>query len=118
MCLERVGDRVRALDRYGEAEAAYGESLDLHRALRERLGDNLQTIRDLAISPGRLAAALHARERSDEARPYDTEAFALYQRLHRAFPDNPELPQEAARIESRLSGADAPPSDPPSNPEG
>jgi energy-coupling factor transporter ATP-binding protein EcfA2 len=68
-----------------------------------KIGINLQTVRDLAIALAGLADVLQARNRPDEARPLYAEALALWQRLHRAFPENREAGEQKAMIEARLA---------------
>ena len=52
--LNRVGETALHIGNFEEAEAAYRESLEISRRLRERVGDTPETLRDLSISLNRV----------------------------------------------------------------
>ena len=86
--LNRVGDVARALGNLTDAQRAYGESLQISRQLRDRLGDSPEVLRDLSVSLNRVGDV--ARESGDRtnAREAFEEALLLLQRLTRAISED------------------------------
>ena len=66
--LNQVGDVERDLGNLEAARAAYRESLDLCRRLREAVGDTPQALRDLSVSLEQCRAG-RARSRQSRSRP-------------------------------------------------
>ena len=86
IALNWAGDAARALGRPEEAERAYAESLAVRRALRQRLGETPEVLRDLSVSLNKAGDAAGALGRLAEARDAYQELIVLLRRLDHVFP--------------------------------
>ena len=73
-----------------KACAAYAESLELSRRLREATGDTLQALRDLSVSLDNIGDVEQALNRFEEARVAYAESLEIRRRLREATGDTPQ----------------------------
>ncbi|MGH7059573.1 MAG: tetratricopeptide repeat protein, partial [Stellaceae bacterium] len=115
--LNNVGAVERDLGNLEAARAAYRESLDIARRLREAVGDTPQALRDLSISLNNVGAVERDLGNLEAARTAWRESLELMRRLCRTFPDNPGYRRNLAAIEARAkTAADPSPARPPREP--
>ncbi|MBV9948457.1 MAG: tetratricopeptide repeat protein [Myxococcales bacterium] len=81
-------EKLRDRQKYGEAESAYRESVELRRRLRRACGDTPQALRHLSISLNNLGDVLRDRQRLDEAESAYRESLNLRRLLRRACGDS------------------------------
>jgi tetratricopeptide (TPR) repeat protein len=107
--LLRVGDAESQAGRGEQALAAYRESLQIARQLRQALGDSPQVLDDLAVSLVRLATqpGLEMQERQS----YFDEALSLEERLVAALPQNIKYRQRLEGLRSLTPSLSAPSAD-------
>ena len=82
------------------ARAAYRESLELSRQLRESLGDTPQALRDLSVSLDNVGGVEADLGNLEAARAAAAECLELSRRLLVAYPDYPGFHKDLAWLES------------------
>ncbi|MEQ1717048.1 MAG: tetratricopeptide repeat protein, partial [Hyphomicrobium sp.] len=90
IALNYAGKVEYALGRLEEARAAYAESLELRRRLRQTLGDAPQTLRDLSVSLDNVGGVDKDLGRLEEARAAYAESLELRRRLRQTLGDAPQ----------------------------
>lgn len=92
--LSAVGDVAVAQGRLEEAEGAYKESLELRRALRERVGEVPQVLRDLSVSHNKVGNVAVAQGRLEEAEGAYRESLELRRALRGRLGDTLQVFQD------------------------
>jgi len=100
--LDNVGRVEGDLGNLEAARAAYRESLELRRRLREAVGDTPQALRDLSISLDNVGQVERDLGNLEAARAAYRESLEIARRLRHAFPDQPRYQQDLARLEARF----------------
>jgi tetratricopeptide (TPR) repeat protein len=108
IALHYSGDVDKELGRLEEARAAYAESLELRRRLREALGDAPQTLRDLSVSLDNVGGVDKELGRLEEARAAYAESREIRTRLAKTFPDVPQYRKDLAFVEKRIAALEQP----------
>ncbi|MDR3479482.1 MAG: tetratricopeptide repeat protein, partial [Burkholderiaceae bacterium] len=94
------------LGRLKEARAAYAESLELSRRLRETLGDAPQTLRDLSIALDNIGGVDKDLGQQEEARAAYAESLELRRRLRETLGDVPQTLRDLSVSLDNIGGVD------------
>ena len=89
--LNRVGDVAGALGNLTDAQQAYGESLQISRQLRQRLGDSPEVLRDLSVSLDRVGDVARALGNLTDAQQAYGESLQISRQLRQRLGDSPEV---------------------------
>jgi tetratricopeptide (TPR) repeat protein len=85
-----LGDLELAARHLEEARAAFAESLQIRRQLREASGDTPQALRDLSVSLNNIGDVEQALNRHQEARAAFAESLQIDRQLREASGDTPQ----------------------------
>ncbi len=103
LALDGWGDTNMVVGRTSEALAAYRESLDICRQLRQALGDSPQVLRDLSVSLNKVGGAEDAAGRSSEALAAYRESLEIFRQLRQALGDSPQVLDDLAVALERMA---------------
>ena len=93
----------RDLGNLEAARAAYGESLDIARRLREAVGDTPQGLRDLSIALNQVGNVERDLGNLEAARAARRESLDLFRRLREAVGDTPQALRALGRSRAAVS---------------
>ena len=99
--LDNLGGVEADLGNLEPARAAYRESLELRRQLRDALGDTPQALRDLSVSLNKVGGVEADLGNLEPARAAYRESLELSRQLRDACPTVPQFQRDLAWIEAR-----------------
>ena len=100
--LDNVGGVAQQQGRWGDAQMAYEESLEIRRRLKELLGETPESLRDVAVSLSNLGHLFEGKNDLTQAENCYQEGLALGQRLTKMLPDLPAYTEIEAFFQKRL----------------
>jgi tetratricopeptide (TPR) repeat protein len=100
--LNRVGNIARRRGNLEEAEAAYRESLEIDRKIREATGDTPEALHDVSVSLNKVGSVALQRGNLKEAETAFKESLLLWQRLVYVLPGTPNYEEGLEQAEEAL----------------
>ncbi len=101
--LDNVSRVAQQQGRWGDAQAAYDESLQLSRRLASLLGETPESLRDLSVSLNNVGRVAEQQGRWGEAQAAYDEGLKLARRLARLLPDIPQYESLPGHFETALA---------------
>ncbi|PID99909.1 MAG: hypothetical protein CSA79_05990 [Thiothrix nivea] len=103
--LNKVGGVAQQQGRWGDAQLAYQESLEIRRRLKALLGETPESLRDLSVSLYNLGRVFLEQNQSNLAMPYLQEGLAVCKRIAEMLPDLPAYTEGVGFFETLIDQA-------------